>query len=155
MEEKAYFGASSGEFVAKWKRDCSLWKTRQTLLLGGLETFSERWPREGGMRNGSVFQRPISVPRISARESGSWLATPTATANQADKAMMKWPGSRAWVSAGVPLGGPIPPHWVEWMLGWPQSWTVARGSEPLGMVKFQEWLAKHSLGSIPDFTEVE
>ena len=144
MESKVAFGGSNGGFVARWDPDSSSWKTRQILLSGDLETYLGRWPPEGGMRNGSAFQRLRSVPPISAIGSGCWLATPTETANQVEPSMMKWPGCRAWVDSGIPLGGPIPPIWVEWLMGWPLGYTDKSDSNVLGMGRYLEWRRQHS-----------
>lgn len=167
MGQKAACGGTCGEFVAKWEPDTSTWRTRQSLLLGGLETFSGRWPAEGGMRSGSCWARATSVPPISGGASGSWLATPTATANQLTPSMMKWPGCRNWLPTpttqdakndgsisqqkrdclnGV-LRGPLNPVFVEWLMGWPENWTAVtavRGSSRLGMDRFLEWRRQHS-----------
>src|SRR3546814_13767135 len=45
-------------------------RTSQSCLVEGLETFSERWPRSGMMRNGIAYQRPslAQIGRASCRE---------------------------------------------------------------------------------------
>ena len=50
---------------------CS-WKTRQCSLLGGLEEFSETWPRWGSMRNGECWEQPMWERRIDETASGLW-----------------------------------------------------------------------------------
>jgi hypothetical protein len=35
-----------------------------------------------------------------------------------------------------PLGGPLNPTWVEWLMGWPIEWTDL---EPLEMDRYQQW----------------
>ena len=167
MEKKVAFGGICGEFLARWEPSSSSWKTRQSLLLGGLATFSGQWPREGGMQNGLCWARVTSAPHISANGSGFWLATPTAKANQLSPGMMKWPACRRWVASfptpiahdakcnGGPaqlrrrhlngvVGGRLNPQWVEWLMGWPVNWTDAKGSSPLEMDKFHEWQRQHS-----------
>ncbi len=62
--------------LAKFDPDTSSWKTAQLLLLGGLEEFSETWPRWGLMRAGECWERQTLVPRTSESASGLW---PTAT----------------------------------------------------------------------------
>lgn len=53
------------------------WKTRQSSLLGGLESFSETWPRWGSMLDGECLPLTPWVPPTSASASGSW-PTPAA-----------------------------------------------------------------------------
>ena len=68
---------------AKWDRVSCSWKTHQYSLLGGLELFSETWPRWGMMRDGACWEQPMpsGVLEIRARitsaiESG-FLRLPT------------------------------------------------------------------------------
>ncbi len=51
------FGERWRGSFARWDRATSLWKTRQSSLLGGLTSFSATWPRWGWMRHGECFQR--------------------------------------------------------------------------------------------------
>lgn len=55
----------------------SLWKTCQGFLFVDLETFCERWPKSGLMRNGSAYQRETLARITCESESGSW-PTPAA-----------------------------------------------------------------------------
>lgn len=64
--------------------DGSSWRTLQVCLNGGLETFSETWPRSGMMRNGKCYPRRPLVP--ATKERGS-LLLPT-------------PQARDWKGAG-------------------------------------------------------
>ena len=82
---------------AKYDRASSSWRTRQCSLLGGLELYSETWPRWGSMRDGECLELTMPGHLTSVTGSGSWLATPTATANQLSPSMMKHPGCRAWL----------------------------------------------------------
>ena len=84
------------ESWVKWCPDSSSWRTRQCSLLGGLESFSGTWPRWGTMRGGECWALTTPEHPISGIESGSWLATPTAKANQLSPSMRKHPGCRAW-----------------------------------------------------------
>ena len=54
------------------------WKTRQCLLLGGLESFSETWPRWGMMLSGECLVRLTPERPTSENESGFWV-TPKKT----------------------------------------------------------------------------
>ena len=64
----------------RYDRESRLWRTAQHSLLGGLDEFSETWPRWGLMRNGECWERPTLVPRTAANESGLW-PTPTVCGN--------------------------------------------------------------------------
>jgi len=64
--------------LAKLDPDTSSWKTHQHSLLGGLDEFSQTWPRWGLMRNGECWERATLAPRISESASGLW-PTPTAS----------------------------------------------------------------------------
>ena len=94
--KKAASGASSLESFARFDHDSSSWKTPQRSLIGDSESFSETWPRWGSMRNGVCWERTTSKRLTSATEYGSWLATPTAKANQMSPSMQKNPGCAAW-----------------------------------------------------------
>ena len=123
---------------AKYDRATSSWRTRQTSLLsgGGLDLYSETWPRWGSMRSGESLARTMPALPTSVTAPGSWLATPTATANQASPSMMKHPGCREWRHLGLRV---CPAHF-EWMMGWPVGWTDL---EPLATDKYQRWLRLH------------
>ena len=146
---------------AKWNPDSSSWKTRQCSLLGGLESFSETWPKWGSMRNGACFQRQTAVPNICESASGFWQ-TPVAddAANRANgkwnsrgepklsaQVMLEnpWPTPTKSDGSGGPgvsgragglnlrtaVGGQLNPAWVERMMGWPDGWTDLALREPV------------------------
>ena len=71
--------------LARFDLDSRLWKTHQFSLLGGLESFSETWPRWGMMRGGECWE--LSTPELRTREneSGLWR-TPTVGMLNADRA---------------------------------------------------------------------
>lgn len=71
---------------AKYDPATSSWRTHQCSLLGGLDEFSETWPRWGSMRNGESYPLPTSALPTFASESGSW---PTPQAQDA-KATRRW-----------------------------------------------------------------
>jgi hypothetical protein len=64
--------------LAKYDPDSRSWRTHQLSLAGGLDEFSETWPRWGSMRNGESWERETWEPPIKGTASGS-LPTPTAT----------------------------------------------------------------------------
>ena len=85
------------ESFVKYCHNTSLWRTLQCSLLEGLDVFSETWPRWGIMQHGVCWERTTLVHHTRETGSGSWLATPTATANQLAPSMMKHPGCRAYL----------------------------------------------------------
>jgi hypothetical protein len=65
-------GRRWGESLARWDRDSCSWRTHQFSLLGGLELFSETWPRWGMMRGGECWELSMPELRTSENESGLW-----------------------------------------------------------------------------------
>lgn len=65
------------ESFARFSPDTFSWKTRQCLLLGGLESFSETWPNYGMMRDGECSAQPALEHPTCESESG-FVPTPTA-----------------------------------------------------------------------------
>src|SRR3546814_14141300 len=63
-------------WLANFDHSSFCWRTSQSCLVEGLETFSERWPRSGMMRNGIAYQRPSLARPISEIARG-FLPTPT------------------------------------------------------------------------------
>jgi len=95
-DQSQAFGWRWQESSVKYDHNTSSWKTRQCSLLGGLESFSETWPRWGTMRGGECWALTTPKHPTSGIESGSWLATPTAKANQLAPCMVKNQGCRNW-----------------------------------------------------------
>ncbi len=71
------YGLSLPESLTKYDHQESLWKTHQYLLLGGLESFSETWPKWGMMQNGECWELSMSEHLINVRESGFQQHWPT------------------------------------------------------------------------------
>lgn len=71
-------GAKWPASLAKYDPDSRLWKTRQCLLLGGLEEFSETFPRWGSMHSGELYRQPTPALRTCGKGSGFW-PTPRAS----------------------------------------------------------------------------
>jgi hypothetical protein len=55
--------------LAKYDPDTRLWRTRQCSLLGGLDEFSETWPRWGTTRDGESFPLPTPSGLLELRAS--------------------------------------------------------------------------------------
>ena len=87
-ENAAECGTTWPASLAKFDLDTSSWKTAQLSLLGGLEEFSETWPRWGLMRNGECWERQTLAHRTSESASGLWQ-TPVAD-DAANRANGKW-----------------------------------------------------------------
>jgi len=150
------------ESFAKYDPATHSLKTVQCSLLEDSTAYSATLPRWGSMQSGELSERTIPAHLTSVTESGLWLATPTATANQLSPSMMKHPGCRAWIptptahnakEGGYPsehnrntptlaaqAGGKLNPTWVEWLMGWPLGWTDCAAS---ATDKFREWLRSH------------
>ena len=74
--------------LAKYDPDTSSWRTAQYSLLGGLDEFSETWPKWGLMRSGECWELPTLAPLTGERGSGLWQ-TPVAD-DAANRANGKW-----------------------------------------------------------------
>jgi hypothetical protein len=122
---------------ARLDPNTSSWKTHQFSLLGGLESFSETWPRWGMMRDGECWDLISLEPIITAPESG-WLPTPTcADSKNAGGRQNQYDLSK---HARVITGKRLSVHYSEWTMDWPHGWTDIT---PLGTDKFQAWLDSH------------
>ena len=157
---EADFGNKWRELSMKYSRNSHTWKIHRSLFPEVLSPSSVTLPKWGLMRSGVVYQRLSAVQTMREIESGLLLATPTATANQADAAMRKWPSCRRYQDAlwlptptahnakeggypaehtrntptfGARLGGRPHPLFNEWMMGWPLGWTDLK---PLATGKF-------------------
>ena len=77
-ESAAAYGKNTADLLANYDQGTSSWRTSQHCLLGGLESFSETWPRSGTMRSGIAYQLPPLVPLTAGTDSGL-LPTPMTT----------------------------------------------------------------------------
>ena len=155
----------SGSFARYDPLTCS-WKTSQiSLITGTLEPYSETWPRQGSMRNGTVSQAPISMRHRSDRDSSYW-PTPTARdfrdgasgnydyptnaylgrevprwmlRNSSHLPPMIWKGGHRCGKKCLTLR----PAFVSWLQGFPIGWASCK---PMATVSFRQWqnlLLKH------------
>jgi hypothetical protein len=141
------YGQSRRESFAKYDRDTHSLKTRQLLLAGGLESFSETWPKWGTMQNGECWARGISEHGICVKESGWWLPTPGKNEfyGSATKRFVGSPEFRGTkMSEGLRTCKEDPtyltPCFGEYVMGWPIMWTALA---PLATDKFRQWLDSH------------
>jgi hypothetical protein len=84
------------------------------------------------------YPQPTWVPRTNDEDGGSWLPTPTETANFDSPSMRKqWPAHRRmhlWT------GGLTTATHIEFLMGWPLGWS---DSAPLEMGSFLSWKQRH------------
>ena len=135
---------------ARYNPQSRSWKTRQCSLFGGLESFSENWPRWGSMRNGEFWARATPERPTNANESGCW-PTPTKTIGPKqsleaiEAARDRYRRGQSKFNPGVTLeakvGGVPNPMFVAWLMGWPLTWT---NLQPLETDKFRKWLHSHT-----------
>jgi hypothetical protein len=69
-ESEAECGEKWRGSFTKYDLDSRSWKTHQCSLLGGLEPYSEIWPRWGLMRDGECWEQPTLEQTIKGTESG-------------------------------------------------------------------------------------
>lgn len=145
MESAADCGESSRESLARYNRATSSWKTPQCSLLGGLDEFSETWPRWGMMRDGVSYRLPTLAPLTDESGCGFW-PTPTKMDSFSDRSNAKWSGTAAYVG-GVKRNTDLAaylkhlgrkdlatcPVFREALMGWPAGSTETRLS---GTAKF-------------------
>lgn len=173
-DQKAGFGWRWQGSFTKFDPSSSSWKTRQCSLLGGLETFSETWPRWGSMRDGECLALTTPELRTSAKESGFWptirasdgerggrgdllqavrgnqnkhfkmYSTPVAS----DTGHRKTRYAQGGTALSMQVGGPLNPTWTEWLMGWPSRWTELA---PLAMARFREWQQQHGIYSVREY----
>jgi hypothetical protein len=127
--------------LAKYNPALYSWKTAQCSLFGGLELYSETWPRWGMMRDGECWAHEVAVDLWN--ESGFGLPAPT-----------KCMGKRGWGISNTGraryseelqenarrFGYKPHPSVLEWAMGWIPTWTRL---VPLATARFQRWLDSH------------
>lgn len=141
------------ESLAKYDRNSRSWRTAQCLLFEDLGESLETFPSWGMMQDGELWERTMLALPTVATESGLW-ATPSARdwkdtpgmaffSINADGSMRNREDqlARQVYAAENATGGRVNPDWIEWLMGWPISWTE---SAALEMGKFQQWLHSHS-----------
>lgn len=86
--------------LARFDHDTRSWRTAQCSLFGGLELFSETWPRWGMMQDGESFPLPTPAHLIDGNESGLW-PTP-------QKSQMGKPGPKSRMTLDRMIQWPTP-----------------------------------------------
>lgn len=125
------------ESFAKYDPNMHSWKTRQCLLFGGLDEFSQTWPSWGTMQGGESFGHQILGQDITVPDA-FWWPTPTTKSGGGNC------GGTGDYHKALKLGVYVPrltnPNLYEWLMGWPIGWT---GLMPVEWAKFQSWLQAH------------
>lgn len=124
--------------LAKYDRNSRTWKTRQGLLGGGLEEFSETWPRWGTTRGGELYLRKtpsfllvIRAYATSAKESGSSRQMPTPRASDGEKGGPNQRGSKGDMMLPSAVMRLATPTARDWKSGKASQATMERNSRPL------------------------
>jgi len=128
--------------LARYNPHSRSWKTRQCLLQGGLESFSETWPNWGLMHDGECWGLVPLVRHIHGSGCGL-LPTPSGTSNHGQNHVCgrldEWGGaSNPW--RGTEIGRIACASFEEWVMGWPVMWTAPT---PYETDKFRQWLDSH------------
>ena len=140
------FGANTKGLLARWNLDLSLPKTPRISELTGLSESSKILPSWGMMLDGASLEVATLV-RITKGNDSGFLPTVMATdwkggtvSIRKDTGTPRLDQWRDYVKIKFGLTYPHPTH-SELRMGWPERWT---DSEPLEMVKFQQWQLLHS-----------
>ena len=146
-ESEAGCGLNLRGSFAKLSQTGCLWKTHQTSFIEGLDEFCQTWPSWGLMRDGECWERITLDFPMSATVSGL-LPTPTKSwgrrgpglSNNMNNLRMSLKSTKASLSIVKACGWRWPASFLEWMMGWPISWTELK---PLETDKYQQWLHSH------------
>jgi hypothetical protein len=149
---EAECGNTWHELSVRFDPASSSWKTHQCLWEEVLPWSSVTLPKWGLMRDGELWERTTAALPTAVTESGLW-ATPSArdwkdtpgmarTAINADGTLRNREDqlARQVYAAENSTSGRVNPDWIEWLMGWPISWTE---SAALATDKFQQWLHAH------------
>lgn len=138
MERVLDFGGKCSESYARFDPASSSWKTHQCLFEEDLPESSVILPLFGMMRGGVLLEAGAVPLRMTAKERGCWLGTPTAAMTSRSKKFLE--GSDRLPTPREAVGGTPNPEWVEWLMGWPIGMTA---TTPLETDKFRSWLLSH------------
>jgi hypothetical protein len=88
------------------------------------------------MRGGVLLDAGVLALRMTAKERGCSLGTPTATMSHRSKKFLE--NSDRLPTPREACGGKTPnPEWIEYLMGWPIGMTA---TTPLETDKFRQWL---------------
>ena len=90
-------GSKCYESLKRFGLTMSSRKTVRTCVPVALAPSSKDLPAWGMTYDGACWELGTRVHLTNETECGSWLATPTAKANQMSPSMSKWPSCRAWL----------------------------------------------------------
>lgn len=120
--------------IATWNTARSVWETRQTLICGHWDVFSEILPSSGMTRSGSLFELPMLVPPIDGPGCSSvpGLPTPRATAGgsatETTAALLPTTTATPYGSNQSPSpGAAVRPALATALLPTPDAYASARG----------------------------
>lgn len=149
-ESAAAYGRRSLDWLARYDRALSSWRTSQVCFLAleinqasGLGEFLETWPRSGSMRNGTAFQQAPLVP-LSAVIGCGLSPGPCRTDFKGGARTRKGSSERRhwWLET---FGAVYPcPNYTEAEMGFPPSWSVLPASETPSFRKSQSSSAARS-----------
>lgn len=144
MTSDGYGPASLASF-GRWDQNLCSWRTFPDLFGLDSELSSETWPRQGSMRNGTVFLRPKRALHIGGGDCSYW-ATPRVAVTDGEALPTKTHGWDLPAQAkeftrrvrGVTgRGGMVlNPVFIETLMGLPIGWTDRSCS---AMESYQTW----------------
>jgi hypothetical protein len=96
MANAAAYGLNTGDLLASFDRDTSSWRTSQHSLEGGLDEFSETWPRSGTTRSGIAYQLPPLVRLTDETDFGLWPTPMVPNGGRSVAHVNDWRGRTAY-----------------------------------------------------------
>lgn len=137
---EADYGPKWRGSFAKYNHHSCSWRTAQSSLFGGLEEFSETWPRWGTMQDGECWAQEPAVDQWNA--SGCGLPAPTESMGKKGWGIsnQKARYSKELEANAQRFGHKPHPSVLEWSMGWIPMWTRL---VPLAMDKYRRWLDSH------------
>lgn len=146
------YGESMRDSLTRCGLTLSLPRTHRFCGSVGLTLCSETLPTWGIMLDGACWE--VTDSCITSGEGfGYWPTVVCVDSRHAISRHKKegedWKSNLgeilAWIyEEDCKSGSRMNPEFVEWLMGWPQTWTEIK---PLEMDKIQEWLHSHSQSS--------
>ena len=129
-EREADYGPRWRASLASYDPETCSWKTSQRCFIEGWAEFSETWPRSGMTVNGIAYRLPPLV-RLTDATGFGLLPTPRRSGQpRAWKAYKRdnYQGNLEEYLGEVGYLGWITRKFVEWMMGYPLTWTDTKAS---------------------------